>query len=81
MEARTERAREAEGRWIDELCAEHAISQAQCYQWRDQFLAGSADAVEPAGHNPGSARTRERRLESLVGGLVLGAQNGEEALG
>jgi transposase-like protein len=27
------------GRPIGELCAEHEISQAQYYQWRDQFLA------------------------------------------
>ena len=29
------------GRPIGELCAEHEISQAQYYQWRDQFLANA----------------------------------------
>jgi transposase-like protein len=30
------------GRPIGELCAEHEISQAQYYQWRDLFLANAA---------------------------------------
>jgi hypothetical protein len=37
------------GRPIGDLCAEHEISQAQCYQWRDPFLANAARAFEPAG--------------------------------
>ena len=32
------------GRPIGEFCAEHEISQAQYYQWRDQFLANAAKA-------------------------------------
>jgi transposase-like protein len=36
------------GRPIGDLCAEHEISQAQYYQWRDQFLANAAKAFEPA---------------------------------
>jgi transposase-like protein len=32
------------GRPISELCAEHEISQAQYYQWRDLFLANAAKA-------------------------------------
>jgi transposase-like protein len=35
-----------------ELCAKHEISQAQYYQWRDQFLANAAKAFEPAGAKP-----------------------------
>lgn len=37
------------GRPIGEVCAEHEISQAQYYQWRDQFLANAAKAFELAG--------------------------------
>ena len=50
------------GRPIGELCAEHEISQAQYYQWRDHLLANAAKAFEPAGapQTPGPARTRER---------------------
>ena len=46
------------GRPIGELCAEHEISQAQYYQWRDQFLANAAKAFEPA-----AAPQRQGRLE------------------
>ena len=46
------------GRPIGDLCAEHEISQAQYYQWRDQFLANAAKAFEPAG-----APQRQGRLE------------------
>ena len=60
MEARAEGADRArgKGRPIGELCAEHEISQAQYYQWRDQFLANAAKAFEPAG-----APQRQGRLE------------------
>jgi Transposase len=40
------------GRPIGELCAEHEISQAPCYQWRDQSLANLTSRVHegsPAG--------------------------------
>jgi putative transposase len=36
------------GRPLGDLCAEHEISQAQYYQWRDQFLANAAKAFESA---------------------------------
>ena len=52
------------GRPIGELCAEHEISQAQYYQWRDLFLANAARAFEPAPHNAkagSNARTRGSR--------------------
>jgi transposase-like protein len=40
------------GRPIGELCAEHEISQAQYYQWRDQFLATPRKrSSRPAPHN------------------------------
>ena len=34
------------GKPIAELCNEHQLSQAQYYQWRDQFLAHAATAFE-----------------------------------
>ena len=34
------------GKPVAELCAEHQISQAQYYQWRDQFLAHAPKAFE-----------------------------------
>ena len=46
------------GRPIGELCAEHEISQAQYYQWRDQFLANAARAIEPRGPRTPAAPPR-----------------------
>ena len=61
------------GRTIGELCAEHEISQAQYYQWRDQFLANAARAFEPAGapQRQGRLERENARLKSLVGELAL----------
>ena len=53
------------GRPIGELCAEHEISQAQYYQWRDQFLAKPRKrSSRPARRNAragSNARTRGSR--------------------
>jgi transposase-like protein len=71
------------GRPIGELCTEHEISQAQYYQWRDQFLANAAKAFEPASA-PSRQGRRERenaRLKSLVGELALELKKSAEILG
>jgi transposase-like protein len=71
------------GRPIGELCAEHEISQAQYYQWRDQFLANAAKAFEPAGtpQRQGRLERANARLKSLVGELALELKKSEEILG
>ena len=48
------------GRPIGDLCAEHEISQAQYYQWRDQFLANAAKAFEPAAPHHAGAGSNAR---------------------
>src|SRR5215510_4519451 len=57
------------GRPMGELCAEHEISQAQCYQWRDLFLANAARAFEPAGppQRQGRLERENARPKALVG--------------
>ena len=71
------------GRPIGELCAEHEISQAQYYQWRDQFLANAARAFEPAGapQRQGRLERENTRLKALVGELALELKKSEEILG
>jgi transposase-like protein len=71
------------GRPIGELCAEHEISQAQYYQWRDQFLANAAKAFEPVGapQRQGRLERENARLKSLVGELTLELKKSEEILG
>ena len=47
------------GRAVAELCNAHQISQAQYYQWRDQFLANAHRAFE--------TQTLDQRLTQLQG--------------
>ena len=71
------------GRPIGELCAEHEISQAQYYQWRDLFLANAARAFEPAGQPQRQDRLEREnaRLKALVGELALELKKSQEVLG
>ena len=59
------------------------ISQAQYYQWRDQFLANAAKAFEPAGapRRQGRLERENARLKNLVGELTLELKKSEEILG
>ena len=71
------------GKPVAELCDEHQISQAQYYQWRDQFLAHAAKAFEVHEQSQREARlTRENaRLKTLVGELTLELKKSDELLG
>ena len=71
------------GKPIAELCNEHQISQAQYYQWRDQFLAHAPQAFEVHEHSQREARlVRENaRLKTLVGELTLDLKKSDELLG
>ena len=61
------------GKPVAELCTEHQISQAQYYQWRDQFLAHAPKAFEVHEQSQREARlARENaRLKTLVEELTL----------
>jgi transposase-like protein len=71
------------GKPVAALCTEHQISQAQYYQWRDQFLAHAPKAFEVHEHNQKEARLdRENaRLKALVGELLLELKKSDEVLG
>ncbi len=71
------------GKPIAELCTEHQISQAQYYQWRDQFLAHAPKAFEVHEHNQKEARLEREnaRLKGLVGELTLELKKSDEVLG
>jgi transposase-like protein len=68
---------------VAQLCTEHQISQAQYYQWRDQFLAHAPKAFEVHEHNQKEARLERdnARLQRLVGELLLELKNSDEVLG
>jgi transposase len=71
------------GKSVAELCTEHQISQAQYYQWRDQFLAHAPKALEVHEQSQRDARlSRENaRLKTLVGELTLELKKSDEVLG
>jgi transposase-like protein len=68
---------------VAELCTKHQISQAQYYQWRDQFLAHAPKAFE--GHEPNHQEARLEQenvpVKKLVGALLLALKKSDEVLG
>ena len=71
------------GKPVAELCTEHQISQAQYYQWRDQFLAHAPKAFEVHEQSQREARlARENtRWKTFVGELTRELKKSDEALG
>lgn len=71
------------GRGVAELCNEYQISQAQYYQWRDQFLKNASKVFEERGPNHREARLEREngKLKSLVGELTLEVKKTAELLG
>jgi transposase-like protein len=71
------------GKPVAEICTEHQISQAQYYQWRDQFLANAAHAFETHQHTRKEACLEQQnaRLKKLVGELTLELKKSDELLG
>jgi transposase-like protein len=71
------------GKPVAELCTEHQMSQAQYYQWRDQFLAHAPKAFEVHEHNQKEGRLEREnaRLKALVGELLLELKKSDEVLG
>jgi hypothetical protein len=71
------------GQPVAERCTEHQISQAPFKQWRDEFLAPAATAVEVHESSQREARlAREHaRVKTLVGDLTREFQKSDEVLG
>lgn len=71
------------GKPVAEICTEHQLSQAQYYQWRDQFLAHATKAFEVHEQSQREARlARENaKLKTLVGELTLELKKSDEVLG
>jgi transposase-like protein len=71
------------GKPVAELCAEHQISQAPYYQWRDQFLAHAPNAFEvhEQSHREARVARENARLNTRVGALTLELKPSDEVLG
>jgi transposase len=71
------------GKAVGELCAEHQISQAQYYLWRDQFLSNAAKAFEIHQQNHREQRLEQEnfKLKHMLGELTLALKKTDELLG
>ena len=68
------------GKAVAELCTEHQISQAQYYQWRDQFFTHAGQAFEVHQQSQRETRLQQEnaRLKQLVGELTLELTKSDE---
>ena len=60
------------GRSVADICNDYEISQAQYYQWRDQFLSNASQAFETGRQSRREAHLikQNERLKRLVGELT-----------
>ena len=68
---------------VSTLCTEHQLSQAQYYEWRDQFLANASKVFE-VHQQADQVQRLERensRLKRVVADLTLEVKKTEELLG
>ena len=70
------------GKSVAEICTEHQISQSLYYQWRDQFLAHAANALDDPQRTRKEARLEQEnvRLTQLVGELTFELKKSDERL-
>lgn len=70
------------GKPVSGLCSEHQISQAQYYQWRDQFLsnAGKAFEVHQQSHREHRLSLENNQLKQIVADLTLEVKKTEDEL-
>ena len=68
------------GKSVNELCIEHQISQAQYYQWRDQFLQNAPKVFEVHEQSSREAvlERENSKLKKLVGELTLELKKSDE---
>ena len=61
-----------QGRSVADICSDYQISQAQYYQWRDQFLSNAPQAFETGRQSRREAHLikQNERLKRLVGELT-----------
>lgn len=68
------------GKPVAEICREYQLSQAQYYQWRDQFLSNATKAFEVTQQTQREARLQQEnaKLKKLVGELTLELKKSDE---
>jgi transposase-like protein len=68
------------GKPISEICIEHQISQAQYYQWRDQFLANMPRVFVDDSRREKVLTKENARLTRIIGDLTVELKKTEEWL-
>jgi len=68
------------GRQVSEICIEHQISQAQYYQWRDQFLSNMPQAFSSDDRREKALTRENTRLKKIIGDLTVELKKTEEWL-
>jgi len=68
------------GRPVSELCSEHQISQAQYYQWRDQFLANMYQVFVQDERREKALTKENIRLKKIIGELTVELKKSEKWL-
>lgn len=68
------------GRKVAEICNDYQISQAQYYQWREQFLSNLDKPFEAkkATFKEERLKSEVQKLRSLVGELTLELKKSDE---
>ena len=59
------------GRPVADICTEHQISQAQYYQWRDQFMQKIPQVFVNTERRQASLERENNRLKKMIGELTV----------
>ena len=59
------------GRPVADVCTEHQISQAQYYQWRDQFMRQLPKVFENTERRQVSLARENARLKQMIGEMSV----------
>ena len=68
------------GKQVAEICIEHQISQAQYYQWRDQFLTNMNQVFSSDDRREKTLTRENARLKRIIGDLTIELKKTEEWL-
>lgn len=68
------------GKPVNEICAEHQLSQSQYYRWRDEFFANIHQVFESNNKNDERLVKENMRLKQIIGDLTVELKKTEELL-
>ena len=68
------------GKQVADICIEHQISQAQYYQWRDQFLSNMYQVFTSDDRREKFLTQENSRLKRIIGDLTVELKKVNELL-